>query len=230
MYSCSKLWYHEYGFGLWVVEADDSFACLTRLSSIGGCGLAETVGLVFVLTPTVLRLSPSWISCVCCWCLLFVLGIHKQHRSWSWIDAMVSSISWWSGFGDRNRFKEIPGMMDGFWTDDFRLAEDWWKFCFWRYSWSIAEISDGDGYGYESTISLWRVKHWRDNFVLRIIQNWIDSILRSSWKWIGSNWTFRDSYFGYVYRDEWMTCRKGVWKFMSLTGCLVGATCHSLSI
>ena len=41
------------------------FACLTRLSSIGGCGLAETVGLVFVLTPTVLRLSPSWISCVC---------------------------------------------------------------------------------------------------------------------------------------------------------------------
>ena len=136
--------------------------------------------------------------CVCCWCLLFVLGIHKQHRSWSWIDAMVSSISWWSGFGDRNRFKEIPGMMDGFWTDDFRLAEDWWKFCFWRYSWSIAEISDGDGYGYESTISLWRVKHWRDNFVLRIIQNWIDSILRSSWKWIGSNWTFRDSYFGYV--------------------------------
>ena len=36
----------------------------------------------------------------------------------------------------------------------FRLAEDWWKFCFWRYPWSIAEISDGDGYGYGSTISL----------------------------------------------------------------------------
>ena len=40
------------------------FAGLTRLSSTGGCGLAETVGLGFVLTPTVLRLSPSWISCV----------------------------------------------------------------------------------------------------------------------------------------------------------------------
>ena len=98
MYSCSKLWYHEYGFGLWVVEADDSFACLTRLSSIGGCGLAETVGLGFVLTPTVLRLSPSWISCVCCWCFVLfpsVLGNHKQHCSWSWIDAMVSLISRW---------------------------------------------------------------------------------------------------------------------------------------
>ena len=54
-----------WSFGLSVFEADDSFACLTRLSSIGGCGLAETVGLCFfVLTPTVLRLSPSWISCV----------------------------------------------------------------------------------------------------------------------------------------------------------------------
>ena len=53
---------------------------------------------------------------------------------------------------------------DGFWIDDFRLAEDWWKFCFWRYPWSIAEISDGDGYGYGSTISLWRAKHWKDNW------------------------------------------------------------------
>ena len=62
-------------------QTDDSFAYLTRLSSFGRCGLAETVGLCFVLTPTVLRLSSSWISCVCVllvFCCVFVCFREQQ--------------------------------------------------------------------------------------------------------------------------------------------------------
>lgn len=43
----------------------------------------------FEWTPKVLRLSPSWTSCVCL-CFVLLLGQHKQlHRSSFWIAAMV---------------------------------------------------------------------------------------------------------------------------------------------
>ena len=160
---------------------------------------------------------------------------------------------------------------DGFWIDDFRLAENWWKFCFWRYPWSIAEISDGDGYGYGSTVSLWRAKHWKDNcfyflenhpeldqFYLALNRT---SKLKVDWNQLNSSdclWEFNwfhctggwrtstgntvhlqdnvedllDVTFVCVYRVEWMTSRKGVWKFVSLAGLQLGfgASCHSLSI
>ena len=53
-------------FGMWVVEADDSFACLTRLSSVGGCGLAETVGLGFYVdSDSASSVSVLDLVCVC---------------------------------------------------------------------------------------------------------------------------------------------------------------------
>ena len=62
----------------------DSFACLTRLSSIGGCGLAETVGLVFYVdSDSASSVSVLDLVCVCV-LLVFVVcffGTHKQHRS-----------------------------------------------------------------------------------------------------------------------------------------------------
>ena len=68
-----------------IFEADDSFACLTRLSSIGGCGLAETVGLCFFCVDSDSASSVSVLDLVCVVGVLFlfsfVLGTNKQHCS-----------------------------------------------------------------------------------------------------------------------------------------------------
>ena len=86
---------------IWVFWSDDSFACLTRLSSNGRRGLAVTVtvGLCFCVdSDSASSVSVLDLVCVCCWCFVvfsFVLGNNKQHCSWSWIDAMVSLISRW---------------------------------------------------------------------------------------------------------------------------------------
>ena len=187
---------------------------------------------------------------------------------------------------------------DGFWIDDFRLAEDWWKFCFWRYPWSIAEISDGDGYGYGSTIFIVKSEALERQLFLFWESSRMGSILfcfqpgfqaegglksvefsetviseKFGFHCTGGWWTststsnksstlswrctvlvecqsplvktlyspidfegmakfMLDVTFVCVYREGWMTSRKGVWKFVSLTGLQLGfgASCHSLSI
>ena len=133
---------------VWVFWADDSFTCLTHLSSIGGCGLAETVGLWFCVDSDSAS-SVFVLDLVCVVGVLFsfsfVLGTNKQHCTWSWNDAMVSLISrwilnWWG------------------W-----LVEDRWELCPWRPLWSIADISVSDGCGYGWTVYLRWAKCWRNN-------------------------------------------------------------------
>ena len=58
-------------FRLLVVEADDSFACLTRLSSGGRSGLAETVGLGFYVDSD----SASSVSVLDLVCVLLVFVV-----------------------------------------------------------------------------------------------------------------------------------------------------------
>ena len=104
----TRLWL----FGVWVVEADDSFfVCLSnafifrwrmRISW-------NSQPWFFVDSDSASSVSVLDLVCVCCWCSLFVfLENHKQHRSWSRIDAMVLLVSlfWklqWSIAGIRER-------------------------------------------------------------------------------------------------------------------------------
>ena len=56
-------------------DTDSFLFLLIRLPSPRRCGLAETVGLCFALTPIVRRLSSSWVLCVCLFCFVVVVVV-----------------------------------------------------------------------------------------------------------------------------------------------------------
>ena len=157
----------------------------------------------------------------------FVLGNNKQHCSWSWIDAMVSLISrwiltWWC------------------W-----LVKDRWELFPWRRPWSIAD--DGCGYGWavylrwakcwrnnrlflwgsgdfsETVICFWKLRMFQRSldfiFPLRCLEH-RSLLVNTTYSTNLTLKVWRSSYWIciWVCIEKWMSCRKGVWKFVPLWG------------
>ena len=77
-------------FDSFCLQTDDSFACMTRLSSFWKMRITWNSQPFWFCVDSDSASSVSVLDLVCvCWCLCFVLGNNKQHCSWSCVDAVV---------------------------------------------------------------------------------------------------------------------------------------------